>query len=250
MYTCAYLTTGKGNAPKVNGVTLSQRQIQAWDAQLTSLCEYKEEYGDCDVPTNEIGRWRTLGEWVKRQRKVYRNFHSAQEAQNNPTNRYLLERFDRLRKVGFKFRIGSGSGSGRVRKKLAGGNHLINVSKHRGNSVASLNNVGGSLNNLTDESKEGNSKKQAQVEVTNHHQRPPVVSLATGPTTMTTVQQTSAQQTSGSTSSESKNRHMEKAGSSELKKLAGGGRRHWISLRAERLQTIKHSKKMGGESQA
>ena len=206
MYTCAYLTTGKGNAPKVNGVTLSQRQIQTWEAQFTSLCEYKEEYGDCDVPTNEIGRWRTLGEWVKRQRKVYRNFHSAQEAQNNPTNRYLLERFDRLRKVGFKFRIGSGSGSGRVRKKLAGGNHLINVSKHRGNSVASLNNVGGSLNNLTYESKEGNSKKQAQVEVTNHHQRPPVVSLATGPTTVTTVQQTSAQQTSGSTSSESKNR--------------------------------------------
>lgn len=101
----ACLTTGKGNAPKVNGIHLTPRQVQAWEMQFTNLCNYKEEYGDCDVPTNEAGEWKSLGEWVKRQRKVYRKFHSSREVQSN---QYLIERFDRLKKIGFKFRIGSG----------------------------------------------------------------------------------------------------------------------------------------------
>ena len=70
-----------------------------------------------------------------------------------------------MRKVGFKFRIGSGSG---CRGTLWG-----------------LNNF------LTAGTKVGNSKQQAQVEVTNHHQWPVIVSLAAGPTTSTSVQQTS-----------------------------------------------------------
>jgi hypothetical protein len=72
-------------------------------------------------------------------------------------------------------------------KKLAGGNHLMNLPKYSGNSIASFS----TGDNLTAGRKEGNSKQQAQVEVTNHHQWPVIVSLAAGPTTSTSVQQTS-----------------------------------------------------------
>lgn len=72
-----------------------------------NLCKYKEESGHCDVPSNQTGKWKTLGEWVKRQRKVYRTFHSTREVQGS---RDLIDRFDRLNKIGFKFRIGSGMG--------------------------------------------------------------------------------------------------------------------------------------------
>ncbi len=71
-----------------------------------NLCQYKEERGNCDVPSNETGKWKSLGEWVKRQRKVYRKFYSNREV----GSRDLIERFERLNKIGFKFRIGSGMG--------------------------------------------------------------------------------------------------------------------------------------------
>lgn len=113
LYACLMFdnTTGKGNAARVNGIRFSPQQIQAWEKQFIDLCKYKEENGDCDIPTNETGKWKSLGEWVKRQRKVYRyrKFHSDQ-SQGGQGSKYLIDRFDRLNKVGFKFRIGSGKG--------------------------------------------------------------------------------------------------------------------------------------------
>ena len=71
-----------------------------------NLCKYKEENGSCNVPTNETGKWKSLGEWVKRQRKVYRKFHSSGGIEGN--RYHLLERFQKLERIGFKFHIGSG----------------------------------------------------------------------------------------------------------------------------------------------
>mmetsp|Transcript_14171 Transcript_14171/g.28916 ORF Transcript_14171/g.28916 Transcript_14171/m.28916 type:complete len:379 (+) Transcript_14171:531-1667(+) len=98
---------GKGNAAKVNGNHFSQTQVETWEMQFMNLCKYKDESGNCDVPSTETGKWKSLGEWVKRQRKVYRKFHSTREVQGNKD---LIERFDRLNRIGFKFRIGSGKG--------------------------------------------------------------------------------------------------------------------------------------------
>ena len=98
---------GKGNAAKVNGNHFSQQQVETWEMQFMNLCKYKDEIGNCDVPSTETGKWKSLGEWVKRQRKVYRKFHSTREVRGNQD---LIERFDRLNRIGFKFRIGSGKG--------------------------------------------------------------------------------------------------------------------------------------------
>ena len=89
----------------MNGNQFTPVQVKAWEQQFKNLCKYREENGHCDVRYSETGKWKPLAEWVKRQRKVYRKFHSNGEAQGN---RDLLERFDRLREIGFKFRIGSG----------------------------------------------------------------------------------------------------------------------------------------------
>jgi hypothetical protein len=203
----ACLTTGKGNSARVSGLDLTSRQVQAWEMQFTNLCNYKEEYGDCDVPTNEIGKWKTLGEWVKRQRKVYRKFHSSGEVPRNLNNQYLIERFDRLKKIGFRFRIGSGTTSGSKERrgiikgkkieqtatsqimKLASGNHLVN-------GFASFNKEEEGQNNLTARSEESHGEQQLQVEVTNY-QRPVALSStsevtertkAAGPNATTTIQ--------------------------------------------------------------
>ena len=106
--------TGKGNAAKVNGNQFTPRQVRAWEKQFIHLCKYREERGHCDVRYTEVGKWKPLAEWVKRQRKVYRKFHSARAVQGG--NNDLLERFDRLREIGFNFRIGSGCGRKESRK--------------------------------------------------------------------------------------------------------------------------------------
>ena len=102
------ISTGKGNHKKFAGVSLSQQQIDNWETHFVSLGKYKEEHGDCDVPTNSP-EYKVLGEWVKRQRKVYRRFHSN-NSNYSGDEEYLFERFKRLKNLGFKFSIGSGRG--------------------------------------------------------------------------------------------------------------------------------------------
>ena len=88
---------------------MSPHQVKAWEEQFVNLCKYKEENGDCDVPIGGTCSYKGLGEWVKRQRKVYHRFHSNQDS-HDQTTKYLVERFERLTKIGFNFRIGSGNG--------------------------------------------------------------------------------------------------------------------------------------------
>eukprot|EP00956_Cyclotella_meneghiniana_P027537 scaffold61957_cov22-Cyclotella_meneghiniana.AAC.2 len=61
-----------------------------WDGMFQKMLEYKEEFGDCDVP-KEWHKNPQLGSWVKNQRKTHKNKKLSEE------------RRSRLEKAGFSF---------------------------------------------------------------------------------------------------------------------------------------------------
>mmetsp|Transcript_17558 Transcript_17558/g.24758 ORF Transcript_17558/g.24758 Transcript_17558/m.24758 type:complete len:365 (+) Transcript_17558:101-1195(+) len=69
-----------------------------WDVRFNEVREYKEKYGDCNVPR----RWKgdeTLGRWVRQQRYDYDTWRAGKKS--NLTN----QRVERLNSIGFKWRL-------------------------------------------------------------------------------------------------------------------------------------------------
>jgi len=65
---------------------------QRWDDMFHRLQRYKQEYGDCLVPML-YAEDRSLGDWVKTQRRVYKD------------NRMKAERKERLESIGFVWNV-------------------------------------------------------------------------------------------------------------------------------------------------
>jgi len=61
-----------------------------WDEMFDALIEYKEKYGDCDVPQRHVSvSGQRLGNWVNTQRRFRK------------TKKLSPERVERLNEVGF-----------------------------------------------------------------------------------------------------------------------------------------------------
>ena len=91
---------------------MSKHNAQRWEEQFGALCGYLEQHGHCNVPatgTGANGEWKSLGSWVRRQRKTYAKFR----VQGN-VNKDLKYRFEKLKGIGFKFIIGKGNGKKKV----------------------------------------------------------------------------------------------------------------------------------------
>eukprot|EP00577_Skeletonema_sp_RCC1716_P007491 CAMPEP_0113404456 /NCGR_PEP_ID=MMETSP0013_2-20120614/18398_1 /TAXON_ID=2843 ORGANISM="Skeletonema costatum, Strain 1716" /NCGR_SAMPLE_ID=MMETSP0013_2 /ASSEMBLY_ACC=CAM_ASM_000158 /LENGTH=604 /DNA_ID=CAMNT_0000290057 /DNA_START=195 /DNA_END=2009 /DNA_ORIENTATION=+ /assembly_acc=CAM_ASM_000158 len=103
----------KGGSKKAPpGVFISCRNTKEWDNRFAELLRYKSIHGDCDVPVKSEGDFKSLGRWVTSQRKKYKDFHSGELGGDN--SEQFLTRFQRLDEIGFKFKIGSGRGTGRL----------------------------------------------------------------------------------------------------------------------------------------
>lgn len=63
-----------------------------WDEKYHLLCEYKEEFGNCNVPSNFIYKGVTLGAWCRSQRLALKG--KRRSALNK-------EKIDRLNSIGF-----------------------------------------------------------------------------------------------------------------------------------------------------
>ncbi len=107
----------KGTRSSVS-VFISCRNTKEWDNRFAELLRYKSIHGNCDVPVKSDGDFKSLGRWVTSQRKKYKDFHSGQLG--GDTAEQFLTRFRRLEEIGFKFKIGSGRGSGRLASKSSG----------------------------------------------------------------------------------------------------------------------------------
>ena len=87
---------------KVNTSTASM-----WEKKFNDLIKYRDENGNCDVPTKKS----SLGRWVANQRKQYRDYdYNAGKNQSNDDARAkeLHNRYEKLKDAGFKFSIGKG----------------------------------------------------------------------------------------------------------------------------------------------
>lgn len=77
----------------------------AWEDKYRKLQAYKEEHGNCNVPTRggDTQDVRQLGRWVSRQRELYR---LSQTGNGNPETRRAImpqDRFLRLALLGFQW---------------------------------------------------------------------------------------------------------------------------------------------------
>ena len=72
--------------------TVNYKNDIKWDEKFELLKEYKEEFGDCNVPTKFIYKREALGTWVEKQRQI----------KNGTGNGYLdSERIQKLNSIGF-----------------------------------------------------------------------------------------------------------------------------------------------------
>ena len=104
---------GKGAFMKTTGLFMSSKNLQNWENQFKALQEYKAAHGDCDVPLKYEAN-KPLGRWVSGQRKKYRE-HSLETTTNKSSND-LIERFQRLKEIGFNFVVGSGNANGNLKR--------------------------------------------------------------------------------------------------------------------------------------
>jgi hypothetical protein len=113
---CLFLASGKGKGKK--GRAVSQENARKWEEQFSALCKYKRLHGDCNVPARADGEWKSLGVWVRSQRKAYSKFlvQGEQDDYVNSSND-LKSRFERLKSIGFKFIVGTGNGKGKRERK-------------------------------------------------------------------------------------------------------------------------------------
>jgi Helicase associated domain len=88
----------------------SKRVDDHWDEMFRRLCDYKEEHGDCLVPSRFEDNFK-LGKWVETQRYEYTKLLRASSDQvpedakksNNP--RLTEERRRRLEDIGFEWKV-------------------------------------------------------------------------------------------------------------------------------------------------
>lgn len=97
---------GKGAFGRTTGHLMSSRNTREWENQFNILQTYRATHGNCDVPVKS-DEYRSLGRWVSSQRKKYRQYFDL-KATGKPSNDLLI-RFERLKKIGFNFCIGSGN---------------------------------------------------------------------------------------------------------------------------------------------
>lgn len=82
------------------GFTWAKRKGQAtWDAKFEQLKEYKEQHGDCLIPT-KYAKDLALGRWVSTQREQYRLWKKG-----NPKSKMTYQRAMKLEEVGFVWRL-------------------------------------------------------------------------------------------------------------------------------------------------
>ncbi|CAJ1929459.1 unnamed protein product [Cylindrotheca closterium] len=72
-----------------------------WDKRLKQLVEYRNKYGDCNVPSN-CQENPKLATWIKCQRRQYKLFWSC-----NKESSMTLERMNALNDLGFSWKVGS-----------------------------------------------------------------------------------------------------------------------------------------------
>ena len=70
--------------------TRAQKQERVWNQKYQLLVNYKQQNGHCDCPTRYLPNL-SLGRWVDRQRRLFKNGHLSQE------------RVDLLNKIGFSW---------------------------------------------------------------------------------------------------------------------------------------------------
>lgn len=103
---CVYFSLVLGRGRYERGAT-SQENAQRWEEQFSALSKYKKEHGDCNVPARAKGELKSLGMWVRSQRKAYSKFQAVGDPEASGKNN-LTSRFEKLRRIGFKFIVGSG----------------------------------------------------------------------------------------------------------------------------------------------
>ena len=74
-------------------------ESKSWQQRFEELCQYKEKHGHCVVPQ----QYPVLGQWVKRQRRVYTFIQDGTPP--SVGNRHPLneERIAKLKDIGFVF---------------------------------------------------------------------------------------------------------------------------------------------------
>ena len=80
-----------GKVQRLNEIEFVWHSLkQSWDEMFDALIEYKEKYGDCDVPQRHVSvSGQRLGNWVNTQRRFRK------------TKKLSPERVERLNEVGF-----------------------------------------------------------------------------------------------------------------------------------------------------
>lgn len=101
------MPAGKGGYTKSTGAFMSTKNSNDWERQFNSLLEYRSIHGSCDVPV-KTEKYKSLGRWVSAQRKKYRQYISKNTTGSKPGYE-LVQRFQRLKDIGFNFAIGSGN---------------------------------------------------------------------------------------------------------------------------------------------
>lgn len=108
IFLCHHTSTfaGKGGFGRTTGLFLSSKNTRDWENQFESLKEYRATHGNCDVPVKSDTH-RSLGRWISAQRRKYQQYFS--KSQEAKPSKDLLDRFQRLKDIGFNFSIGSGN---------------------------------------------------------------------------------------------------------------------------------------------
>ena len=110
-------TVGRGGGKRLRG-NLKQPSA-SWNQRFQELCAYKEKHGDCLVPTIYPDN-PALGRWVATQRKQYRTYAKAKEAETSDLAGGDMneERVRLLEGIGFVWELGPGWDSNTWNERL------------------------------------------------------------------------------------------------------------------------------------
>ena len=100
------MTTDRIRKLESIGIKWKAKVTNSWEDMFVLLSEYKEENSDCNVPSNYTDK--TLANWVKKQRKLYKKKQDGEES--SITDDQII----RLEGIGFAFVLQKGR-----RKKAA-----------------------------------------------------------------------------------------------------------------------------------
>jgi Helicase associated domain len=93
------MTPSKLRALEEVGFTWAKRKGQpSWDKRFRELLQYKDEHGDCSVPTKYAAN-PALGRWVSTQRSQYKLYRSGAKTQMTE------HRMRQLGAIGFRWNM-------------------------------------------------------------------------------------------------------------------------------------------------